>query len=1155
MRTKLSGICDALLESGWLLALVIVPLYFDVYSSRVFEPDKLALLRSIATLMALAGAVKLVEEHTGRHADTAQPEVPHVTWRTPLVVPTLALAGVYLLATALSVVPRTSLWGSYQRLQGTYSTLSYMVIFAMLLTNLRRREQLDRLLGAVILTSLPVALYGILQHYQLDPLPWGGDTTFRVASTMGNPIFAAAYLIMVIPLSAGRVVGLLKGPPAGEDRGSALRMVLAAAAVLTAQLAAWTLLGFGWGLACGLLGMGALGMAGALLRRPIARGLLLGVHLFVLGAQLVCLFFTQSRGPWLGLGVGVAVAAVVYLLGRGKARAALALSAAGLLAGVFVIWLNVPNSPFAALREVPYLGRLGQLLETDTGTGKVRVLIWEGAANMVGSDAGRALAGYGPESMYVAFGPFYPADLAHYEARNRSPDRAHNEMWDALISTGILGLAAYLALFGSTFYLGVRAMGLLGSTQRRRAFGACLGVGAVVGTAAPLVVDGSWRYVGVGLPLGILAGMAAYAAGLALSEARRPSTLELHTASVAGNDLILVAALLAGIVAHFSEIHLGIAIAATRTCFWAWAAILVVLGDGWMEPEARAVDAQPVVGGSARPSRRRAVRRGPSREQTSWVERLAAHPVTVMALVSGLVLAVMAWDFFTNPHALGGSGEVMVQSLTRLSAADGTDTRSAGMLWLFVATLASGGVLSVAGGAAPAAQGRSPRWWLRAAGLYLGLAGGLGLAYGVLHARTLTAVRDPSLLPYGLVAVAAVVWLALAAFVGGRHASAPSVRHAATPIVGTLVLVALLVFVDARNLRVVRADIVHKEGTKYDAQEEWTTAAALYEQAYLMEPDEDYYLLFWGRALLEVAADEQDAATRGATYQQALSALEEARRLNPLNTDHSANIARLYRRWAYDTADADAAQSRRLLARDAYAQAAVLSPNNAQIRNEWALAYRDLGDLAYAEAKYRESLALDSEFAQTYLLLGELYQSQDDWSRAQQAYARATALDPTSLQSWASLGGAYASLGDWDAAIDAFQRGLDVDYRVPRLWGYLGDAYSRKGDYEAAVDAYQRAVALDDTFVEGWRALADHLVLLERWADAEQALQRIHVQSPDDYTSLRMLAQVVARQGRPAEAISYAERALGLAPEGDRAALEELLAELRAAVAEGTSQP
>src|SRR4030042_363340 len=62
MRTKLSVFCERIMEAGWLAALIVEPLFFNVYSSRVFEPDKLALLRSIALVMIATWIIKTIEE-------------------------------------------------------------------------------------------------------------------------------------------------------------------------------------------------------------------------------------------------------------------------------------------------------------------------------------------------------------------------------------------------------------------------------------------------------------------------------------------------------------------------------------------------------------------------------------------------------------------------------------------------------------------------------------------------------------------------------------------------------------------------------------------------------------------------------------------------------------------------------------------------------------------------------------------------------------------------------------------------------------------------------------------------------------------------------------------------------------------------------------
>ena len=161
--TKLSRFCSKVMEIGWLLAVVITPLFFNVHSTRVFEPDKITTLRSVAVVMAAAWVIKWIEGWAAGRREAG------LTWRTPLLVPTLCTIGVYLISTAFSLVPITSFMGSYQRLQGTYSTIAYIVVFLVALQELRTRRQLDRLVTMMILTSLPIALYGFLQHGGYDP--------------------------------------------------------------------------------------------------------------------------------------------------------------------------------------------------------------------------------------------------------------------------------------------------------------------------------------------------------------------------------------------------------------------------------------------------------------------------------------------------------------------------------------------------------------------------------------------------------------------------------------------------------------------------------------------------------------------------------------------------------------------------------------------------------------------------------------------------------------------------------------------------------------------------------------------------------------------------------------------------------------------------
>lgn len=70
------------------------------------------------------------------------------------------------------------------------------------------------------------------------------------------------------------------------------------------------------------------------------------------------------------------------------------------------------------------------------------MLIWSALPELV---MDHALLGNGPETLSVVFPKVYPPGLVEYEAVGDIPDRAHNEIFDVLISQGFLGLAVYMA--------------------------------------------------------------------------------------------------------------------------------------------------------------------------------------------------------------------------------------------------------------------------------------------------------------------------------------------------------------------------------------------------------------------------------------------------------------------------------------------------------------------------------------------------------------------------------------------------------------------------------------------------------------------------------------------------------------------------------------
>lgn len=567
-QTTVSLWCERIIESGWLLALALIPIYFNLLSARHFEPDKATTLRSLVLIMAAFALIRVLEKINLKDSATSQDTSEPMSttnplgqlWkrfsRIPMAVPVLFYAIVFIIATIPSVVPHTSFWGSYQRLQGTYTNLSYILLFALIVIHLRERAQLERAITVILITGLMVSFYGVVQHSGFDPLPWRGDVQRRVASTMGNAIFVAAYLIMVVPLALYRIAH-----GASEIRGArhsnnplidilwalayaimiAGTMLLLVSAIkfgssvqaadfrywwvfpgaVVVSTSLWVLPAldlqhrerrpgfFIWPGA--LFGMYALFLAllymvtesggkhqvtetdglswgiwllistgliivfyviAFVLPRTAGTpsrmnwGLRIGGYTAVLLSMLLTIFYSQSRGPWLGLSAGLFVFLTLTLWLSGR-RASQKNKTSGLAQGLrFALWgwgllsiagvifiavFNFSDAPFFnELRKIPYLGRAGTLFESSAGTGRVRSLIWAGDEHAGGSiglitaDPMRTVIGWGPESMFVAFNPYYPPSLANIEARTASPDRAHQAILDELITKGFLGLISYL---------------------------------------------------------------------------------------------------------------------------------------------------------------------------------------------------------------------------------------------------------------------------------------------------------------------------------------------------------------------------------------------------------------------------------------------------------------------------------------------------------------------------------------------------------------------------------------------------------------------------------------------------------------------------------------------------------------------------------------
>ena len=76
------------MEAAWLAAVLVVPVFFNVYSTRVFEPDKIAVLRTLALACLAAWGIKAIEEGGLRRPEPGQ---LRAWFSQPLTLPVVAL--------------------------------------------------------------------------------------------------------------------------------------------------------------------------------------------------------------------------------------------------------------------------------------------------------------------------------------------------------------------------------------------------------------------------------------------------------------------------------------------------------------------------------------------------------------------------------------------------------------------------------------------------------------------------------------------------------------------------------------------------------------------------------------------------------------------------------------------------------------------------------------------------------------------------------------------------------------------------------------------------------------------------------------------------------------------------------------------------------
>lgn len=381
-QERFSRICFRLTE--WSLAVIVffIPIYFAWFHENytVFDLNKSVALHLLLTLGLVSWLLSI--SFSGRAAGAVRAKV---MW---LVI---AAGGLFTVSALFSLHPDISVWGSYERQQGLYNLLYYLLLFCLIGVVIHTRQQMERLLVALLAGAAIVSLYGALQLVGWDFLRWAESGADRVFSTFGQPNFLGHYLIVALPL---------------------------------------TIYGFFW-----------------ISRKPWAKILFIILALL----ETITLIFTYSRSAWLG-GLAAAVGLIFWIVIRQKKFIVAWSLGIIILGSAFVLSFNGVRQGIVnhvSDKEVFGIYRLVSILDTESGSNQIRLNYWKAAVQDF-QDASwpRKLFGYGPDVQASVYVRDYQPQWAYYERINSFPDRAHNIILDILLQFGLTGLIVLGALSG-----------------------------------------------------------------------------------------------------------------------------------------------------------------------------------------------------------------------------------------------------------------------------------------------------------------------------------------------------------------------------------------------------------------------------------------------------------------------------------------------------------------------------------------------------------------------------------------------------------------------------------------------------------------------------------------------------------------------------------
>lgn len=389
----------------------LTPLYFRFTTEELFEFNKMILVYAFTIGIATVWGLRMIVEKK------------IIFSRSKLDVPILLFVIVQLLASVISIHPRTSFLGYYSRFHGGFlSTLSYVTLYYAFISNFEKK-QVKQLFIAFFTSLSLVSIWGIFEHFghSLSCVPligsfsvdcWVQDVQNRVFASFGQPNWMAAFIIGLIPFLLAET--LAKGRHTIEKTLYFSTLVLGLFALYYTKSRS-----------------GFLGLVGGL---SVFYGLLVTLPVW-----------TKKAGNQLRQQTQPVVLGLVLIIGVSLA------TGTPYTPSVSEVLTSRSESiqPTAAPSPSDEVA-VNRLEIGGTDSGEIRKIVWEGALDVWKR---YPLLGSGVETFAYSYYKDRPAEHNLVSEWDFLYNKAHNELLNFLATTGIVGLGTYLSMWAMAGWL------------------------------------------------------------------------------------------------------------------------------------------------------------------------------------------------------------------------------------------------------------------------------------------------------------------------------------------------------------------------------------------------------------------------------------------------------------------------------------------------------------------------------------------------------------------------------------------------------------------------------------------------------------------------------------------------------------------------------